>query len=318
MKILAILAAAVCILVTGSWSALASSHTGTSTASSFITLRLPLGTERPGHIQLRQIRIPLQTGATATPTGTAVSGTPTPTPTATATNTYPDPVTILQNFAQVYGSIRSAHVGLITTAEKPSVEKLTIDGEGDATCSGPALKLTVNASDVLEGTSQKATVKATFVQVKNKTEIKTSTKSSKWTAVKNPDNVGIFGKKAVTQDGSGFPYPIDNPLACPSASSGGGGSSGITDVSKDVVNLGPDTFQGNPVWHIHFVDVRTDTSGNSIELVDDFFIGQDHYLPYDLEQTFNDTADGITILEKQVTTKVGEKIKIKYHKLGTK
>ncbi len=322
MRAFAIVVAAVVLLTTTSLSAIASHHSSPPTTASGYTLLLPLAGARSGHFVLRPISFPAANGAAVSdsPTGTPGTGTPvptdtaipvdtnTPTPTVTPTGpAVPDGTTVLQNFALVYSQIQTAHVELITTAEKPSVEKLTIDGIGDATCKGPAMQLAVKATDALEGTTQSRTSKATYIQSKNTTEVKTSAKKAKWTKVKNQENVTFYG----------FPYPIDNPLACSAPASSTTTTPTCTDISKDVSNLGADTFQGHPTWHIQFTDVRTCTDGTTLNFVDDFYIGQAHFQPYVLSQSLNDTQDGLIIVEKQVTTKIGEKVKIKLHKFGT-
>lgn len=256
---------------------------------------------------------PAQTGSgspTATPAPTNTPGPATPTP--TATSTYPDATQLLQLAQAAYGTIRSAHIQLITTAEKPKIEKLTITGTGDATCKGPAFKLNVKATDLAEAANTKQSIKVSFVQVKKTTEARvTSSKNSTWVKVKDPNNTTYFGNL----------YSVDNPLACPTtATTSGNPSGGGGFVPGTPVNLGPETFQGIAVWHVQQpVTVQLDAQGDTANLQIDYLIGQDHPIPYVLEQTQNDEQDGIIFTAKQVTTKLGEKVKtIKLPKLGSK
>jgi hypothetical protein len=258
---------------------------------------------------LSKVQVPLQTGGNTTATTTATPATATATPTATGVpNNYPDGSTLFQTSIQVYQLIASAHVKLITIAEKPNIEKLSIVGTGDASCSGPAMHLSVTATDALEGTAQISKVSASFAQKGAKTEIKNKATKNKWKKV-NGDNVTV----------DGFPFPIQNPLVCPNVTQTGTGStSTISDTFKDVFTKGPATFQKKPSWIVDLTDVRTDTStGDTLNIPVELVIDQKHFFPYKIIQTINDTVDGIVITEEQDTSKIGEKVKLPYYKIGS-
>lgn len=300
MKSLAILAAVTVGLLVSSFQASAS-HPRTSAASfgGHLSHVVPLGLPFGHRATVGRVFLPMQTGS-GTPTP---APTPTPTPGPVGCAGCPDATGLIQNMVNVWAQITTAHVELLTTAEQTNVAKFTIDGIGDATCKGPALKLDVHATGVLEGTAQREKTHVQFIQIKTHTWQRAVKKNSKWKTVKNQANVSIYG----------VPYPIDTPLICPSAGSGPGssGSGQPSDVLKDAATLGSGTFKGVPVWHVQVTDVRTLPTGEQFNLLLDLLIGQAHYTPYSITQTFNDTADNVVLVNGQVLTKIGEKVKIK-------
>lgn len=311
VKILALLAAIV-VLIAGGIMTLAAPHTQASSTTSGVKSALALRLPSISHIHSRWAELPLQTGGTTNPTVTTTptpvtSPTPSTSPTASP---YPDPTSIFNNMIQVYGQVLSAHFEYVTDAEQTKIVKLHIDGLGDATCKGPSLKMKVTANETLEGTSQTQKFSGQFIQIKNKTW-QGNAKGKNWKVI-NGDNLTVLS----------FPFPVSNPLLCPSAASTGGSggtSSGApSDQFKDLVNLGPDTFQGNAVWHLHLTDVHVDSSGQVTNIPIDLLIGQTHFFPYVFTQTLTDPANNITIVEKQVLTKFGEKVSVKAPKVTKK
>lgn len=317
MKLLAILASFVAVIASGTLGAAASLAPHSHTSLSNRIAWFPLASQSGGHLVMRQVRVAQQTGSTATPTATGTPGaqptsTPTtqPSPTPTSGPTYPDGVTLLNQAITVYQAIKSARVELITDAEQRNVVKIHIDALADATCKGPAMKMHVKASAALQGTSQKNKATLDFVQVKASTLAKGKSTKGVWKKV-NAQQIAIYG----------FPFAIENPLVCPSSSSSGSGTGsggGVQDQLKDVQNMGPETFQGHQVWHVHFTDVRSTSQGDVFTFPVDVLIDQQHFIPYVFAQTIDDTQDNAVITEKQVTTKIGEKVKVKLPKAGSK
>jgi hypothetical protein len=312
VKTLALLAVGAMVLAGATLTLAAPTHpqAGVSAISmkSALSLRLP----SISHIRTRWGVLPLQTNSTPQPTTTATATPATPGPTVTpTTGQYPDPTAIFNNMLQEYGLINTARFEYVTDGTQTNIVSLHIDGVGDATCKGPALTMKVTAKQTLQGTQQTQKYSGNFVQVKNTTWEYSKRTSNKWKKV-NENNVTVLS----------FPFPIQNPLLCPNSSSGSsssGGSSGGTpsDQFKDLVNLGPETFQGNAVWHLHLTDVHVDTGGTVTNIPIDLLIGQAHYFPYVFQQTLSDPQDNITIVEKQILTKFGEKVTVKKPKTGS-
>jgi hypothetical protein len=251
----------------------------------------------------------LQTGGTATPTtGTSTpTATPSPTPAATGTpsatataTTYPDPVTLLRNSGLVFSQIRSAHFELVTDGDQTGIEKVHIDIVGDVTCKGPSLKGHITGTDTLEATSQVSKLNLQFIIVKKKAYQKDKATKERWKkgSYSNFVNLGVSA---------------DQLLLCPNSqtSSSGGSSTQL----KDLVDLGPSTFQGHAVWHIQGIETGTDANGQPVQGTLDLYISQDHYLPY--LSTYTQNSNGVSLFQKEIMTKFGEKLKIKAPKVGS-
>ena len=244
--------------------------------------------------------------ATTTPTVTA---TPNATPTTTATSTYPDPQVILQNMITVLEQVVSVHFDNTIDGNQVNTEMLHIGIPGDATCTGPAMKGQVAATDTLEGTSQKTSYKASFIWINKKAWVKSKATHQRWAK-----------SKATITPLQGFTLNFQTdifPLPC-----GGTQAARLSQPQqtspqiKDLVNLGPDTFQGVAVWHIRFVIPQTDTQGQTYDVQYDLLISQDHYLPY--VQTVTIALDPqTTVTNKSVLTKFGAKVAVKKPKIGS-
>lgn len=319
MKTLAILAAAIALIGTGTMSFAFGPPSPTGHGvHSVLYLRLPSAS----HLPARWAAVSLQTGGSATKTATSTTATPVGTTTATPGTTpspYPDPVTILQNMIDVFSRVTTTHFQNVTDAKQTTaalrqnaaakattIEELVITQTGNATCKGPSLKMTVTGKDTLVATKQSRSFKGQFVQIKTKTWEKAKSTKSKWKTV-NGNNVTVLG----------FPAPVQNPLLCPSSSSSGGSSSGSSgsssgsDQIKNLINGGPSTFKGVSVWDIKGTDVHIDAQGNTYNIPFDFLISQTGYLPYSYTQTLTDTTNHVILIEKQIMTKFGEKVTVK-------
>jgi hypothetical protein len=263
--------------------------------------------------QLRGIRFggirDLVTRPLVAPAQAAATPTATPTATTTATSTYPDPRVILQNMVTVLEQVASAHFDDTIDGNQINTEVLHIDIPGDATCTGPAMKGQVTGSDTLEGTSQKTTYKASFIWINKKAWVKSKATHQKW--AKSKATITPFQGFTLNFQTDIFPLPCGGTalavLSRPQQT---------TPQIKDLVNLGPDTFQGIPVWHIRFVIPQTDTSGQTYDVQYDLLISQDHYLPY--VQTVTIALDPqTTLINKSVMTKFGNKVTVKKPKIGS-
>ena len=309
MKSLAVVAAAAALWCGATLGSAAPGRAASTNASHTHFGYVPLKALAQGHLPslsgfLRPQHAALQTGGTPTPT---VTPQPVATPSPTANPNHPDPVTILSNAITVYSQLKTSHFEMVIDGEQTGVEKLHIDVPGDATCSGPSMKGTASASDTLEGTSQARKLKENFIQVKARTWLKSTATKKRW-------------KRQSGNRFTVFSFPIDNPLICSSSSGGSGsgsGSSGATDQLKDVVNLGPSSFQGTPVWHIQATDVTVDAQGQTSEQKLDFLIGQKPYLPFVFSVSLNDPQNNVTLVEKQILTKFGKKVQVKAPKEGS-
>lgn len=250
-----------------------------------------------------------QTGAnptvTAAPGTTATPGTtPTPVTPSPTVSPYPDPQPILQSTLDVYSRVTSAHYDYLTTGNQTGVEQLRVDAAGDATCKGPSLNAHVVGKDTKLVEAQTQTVDARFIVIKNRAFEKAKATKNKWKAIKVAQ-VKVF--QFIT---------IDQPLICPSSSSTSGGSGSGGNVSiKDVVNLGPSTFNGKAVWHLRATEVAIDSTGAEQDAQLDFLVSQKGYLPYVFNLTQTDPAHGVTLSQKQTLTKFGKKVTIKAPKV---
>lgn len=306
MKFLAIVAGIACVFVGTSFGSAAS----LGTQSHRTTAAWPRGhasIELPaiGPFKVRRVFLPQQAAGTATPTETAVA---TPSPTSNAS--YPDPVTLLQSSFNIYGQLNGVHFENITDGDQQGSVKLHIDAVGDATCKGPSLKAKVTGKESLQGTSQSRSSKFNLIQVKKSYYLKSKSTKNVW-------------KKGTAKTAAVFSFPIDNPLACPDTTTGSGsgagaGSSTPTSQVKDVTNLGPDTVAGISVWHVQAteVDVNPQT-GLTTQALLDYYVGQQHPLPYKYLATVDDTANGIKLVFQQLLGKFGEKVTIKAPKVGS-
>jgi hypothetical protein len=238
-----------------------------------------------------------------TPTGTATP----PTPTVTATSTFPDPVSILQNMFSIYQLVRSASYELKTSEDHPGVEKAILDAKGDLTCKNSAINGRLQVSDVVEGTNQSTNINEIFTQIKKAVFVKSKKTHNVWAKGK-PHEIDQYG------------ITVTNLLFCPAGtSSSGGGSSGSNNTTiKDLVNQGPDKFQGVAVWRIHATEVMVDQNGNTTNASIDFLIGQDHFLPYEFTYTYDDPVNMINTVQTQILTNFGKKVKITKPVIGSK
>ncbi len=312
MKSLALGAVALLVLGGTTLGSAASLQHGGHTTALAHTQRVSIMLPAIGYLKAHRVFFPLQTAATATPGTTATAGTPvaTGTPSTTATPTgpsYPDPVMLLQETISAYGALNSVHFEDITDGAQTGTEKLHIDAVGDATCKGPAFKAHVRGTDTQVATSHKRSVNYYLVQYGAKFFTKSAKKNSTW-------------KSSTATKAQAFGFSTDNPLACPNASSSSGsGSSGSSPQIKDVVNLGPESFHGVQVWHVRATQVTVDSqSGNTSDAQLDFYISQDHFLPYGYNVSVADTKTNVTLGLSQLLTKFGKKVTVTKPKPGSK
>lgn len=311
MKLLAVVAGIACVFLGTTFGSAASLGTQAHrSVSAWPHVRTSVMLPAIGPYGVRRAFLPQQAADTPTPTGTPVA-TDTPTPGPTSNPAYPDPVTILQNSFSVYGLLNGVHFENITDGDQQGTVSLHIDAKGDATCKGPSLKASVTGKETLEGTSQSKSSKFNLIQVKNKYFLKSKSTKNVW-------------KKSTAKGATIFSFTIDNPLACQSASSGSGsgsgsGSSGTpTTQIKDLTNAGPDTVAGVSVWHIKATEVDVDpTTGQTTQALLDYYIGQQHPLPYKYLATVDDTVNGIKLSFQQLLGKFGEKVTIKAPTIGS-
>ncbi len=143
--------------------------------------------------------------------------------------------------------------------------------------------------------------------MKAKTWIKAKSTQSRWKRAKG-NTYKVVG------------FTIENPLICPDAAGGddSGSGSDTSDQLKDLVNLGPETFQGTAVWHIRATNVSVDPQGQTSEATYDFLIGQKPFLPYVFSVTASDPENSVTLVEKQILTQFGKKVQVKAPKVGSK
>lgn len=294
-------AAAVCLLLAGM---MRSEAHASAPKPHFIYSNwlLPAGHGALSGVALRRVAVPMQTAA--------ATSTPTTAPTATATTgpSYPDPVSILQKMFDVAGLLKSAH--FVQTAHQDGTPTLDYKADGDAVCKGPAVKAKVTAKVSLPGTNQSQSKKFSVIQVKAKYFVKSKATKGKW-AKSTASKSAVFG------------INVDNPLPCPDATSStgsgsgsGSGSSGTSDQIKDLVNLGPETFNNVSVWHIHATDVQIDQSGASTEYPVDWYVDQTNSLPVGYVFSFDDAVNNVKGSFSEIMSKFGEKIKIKAPKVG--
>lgn len=302
MKLLAIVAGMACVFVGTTFSSAASLSTQTHhVASTYTSMMLPA----IGPLGVRRAFLPQQAVDTPTPTGTPVA-----TPSPTANPAYPDPVTLLQNSFSIYGLLNGVHFENITDGNQQGTVSLHIDAVGDATCSGPALKAKVTGKESLQGTTQSKSSNFSLIQVKNSYFKKAKSTKRVW-------------KKIKAKTATVFSFTVDNPLACQNASTGTGSGSGSgsttpTTQIKDLTNLGPDTVGGISVWHIQATEIDVDpTTGVTTQALLDYYVGQQHPLPYKYSATVNDTTNGIKLVFQQLLGKFGEKVSIKAPKVGS-
>ena len=303
MKPLAILAVGVALLAGGTWSSAASLS---SRQNPSVSSKQVLALQRSWAPQLRWL-MPLlarpeliadQVGATATPTTTATTS-PTPAPSPTATGpAYPDPMAILNNRGTVYTELRSIHFDELTVAEKPSIEKAQIDAPGDANCVGPSLKSHVTGTDTIEATGQTANLDKYFVEIGKRAFEWSKHTHKRWAKTKQTTLENL----------------VSNPLDCPNFPGGAGSGSGTLQF-KDLVNLGPDTFNGDPVWHIRATII--DTSSGQTATVD-YFVSQNKFLPYKSAVAFTDPTTGIQEVYTLTLTSFGKKVVVKAPVIGSK
>lgn len=316
MRFLALLAA-LALVPTGAFALSTSAHQPSVAAP--LGQRALVAMSSPLHLHpwLSPGRTTLQTGATAVPTGGTATPVPSTTPVATTTpvtttpvatgtiTNYADPVNLLNNMIQVYQQVRSAHFQLVTNDEQPKQEKLHIGVTGDVTCKGPALKGHLSARDTQEATNKVSELSLNFIVVKKAAYQKSKSTKGQWKKI---------SAKLLAKD---FGISADNVLLCPSSSSSSGGSSsGNNSTIKNLVNLGPATFQGHTVWHIQATEVSTDSSNQQVQGTLDLLIDQARYVPYEIMYTA--TNQGVTQIQKQILTKFGEKLTIKAPKIAKK
>lgn len=311
VKALIVAAAAASMIVT---TAMASAQSGAQPARPVSATAFTIAIPSLHGLRLHRILLPRQsTGGTATPTSTG-GGTPTPAPTASPTPTtspYPDPVNLLQQSLNLFSAVRAVHFQDIYTGDVTNTEHLGINGTGYANCK-PSMYAAVNAKDALLGTAQKATAKYDMIEIKGSTWKKNlKGKKHVWTKVKRSKTY-VFGQ-----------FTIDNPLECPSTSSGGGsgtgnGSGGGSDQLTDLVNLGPATYHGIKTWHLQGTDVSTDAQGNTSQANLEFYISQSHALPYGYRVTIADATQNLTLSFEQYLSQFGKKVTVKAPKVGSR
>jgi hypothetical protein len=307
MKFLAIVAGIACVFVGTSFGSAASlgtqSHgSSTSWPRGYTSMMLPA----IGSFKIRRVFLPQQAAGTATPTVTAVA-----TPSPTSNPSYPDPVTLLQNSFGIFDQLNGLHFEYIIDGDQQGTDKVHIDAVGDANCKGPSLKAKVTGKESLVGTLQSKSSNFNLIQVKNAFYKKSKSTKNVW-------------KKSTAAAAAPFTFPVDNPLACPNASTGSGSGSGSgsgattpTTQIKDLRNLGPDSVTGVSVWHIQATEIDIDSTGAITQALLDLYVGQQHQLLYKYSATVHDTTNGINLVFQRVFGKFGEKVTIKAPKVGS-
>jgi hypothetical protein len=296
MKAFAIAAAAISMIVTAS---LASAQRGPLATRPASTHAITLAIPSMHGLQVHRVLLPHQS------TG---NGTPTPTASPT-TSPYPDPVNLLDQSLTLYQAIRAVHFQDVYTGDITNTEHLSITGTGYANCT-PSMFAAVNAKDALLGTAQKATAKYDMIEKKSTTWKKNlQGKKRVWAKVKR-SKTNVFGQ-----------FTIDNPLACPTTSSGGGSGtgngSGGTDQLTNLVNLGPATYHGVQTWHLQGTDISTDAQGNTSQANLEFYISQSHALPYGYRVTVADASQNLTLVFDQYLWQFGKKVTVPTPKVGS-
>lgn len=324
MKSAAILVVGVAVLIGGSLHANAAHRQQHRSPGSMFFL-VPVGRADLANLALQRVMVPAVASPTATPTvasltitptvgaptATATAGTPTatttpltPTPTATPGPQYPDPQTLLQNAVQTLAAINSVHFNEVALQQGPVNFK--IQASGDSTCA-PALRAHVTATRSIPGTLSSAKHAFYVIEFKNSVFWKYKRTKNRW----QPTKDAAVGKFA-------FGFTPQFPLICPNLPSSGAGSGGGASVTKDLVNVGPDTVNGVSVWHLHETLVTADAQGNVSELPIDLYIGQTNPLIYRDVTSFTDTSHGISGSITTTRSKFGEHIKISKPKKGSK
>lgn len=301
MKSLAILAVAAVVLVTGVMHAGASAPPIRHSVAASLHLLVPAGRAAHGQLVFRRVSLPLQTAATPTPSPT---GTVAPTPTATAIPGLPDAQTVLGNAVQILAAINSIHFSEVATQD--GAVHFHIQATGDATCT-PAVKAVEKASRSIPGTKQSTTHTFNVIEYKNSVFWKYKKTKNRWQRVK-PNKATNFG----------LGFLPENPLVCPSVTSGGGtGGSSPTFQAKDLTIVGPGTVKGVSVWHLHETLVQVDAQGNTSDLPVDFYIGQKNNLLYRDVLSFSDSSQGVSGAITTTRSKFGEHIKIAKPRVGS-
>jgi hypothetical protein len=294
VKLLAILAATLALIMTASFSSAAAINHQRPRVPSSQTLRIRL--PFVGRVRLAQAS-PLQTGGTPTATGTPGAA---PTPTETP-NTFPDAQTVLKEGFQAWSLIPTAHYSVVTNVEDNGNEHLRVAATGDAMCKNLALKGRLTATDTVEATSQTSKFDALFVRIKKSMWYRLNKAKAKWkTITKNIPTLGI------SLDDAGA--SIDNVLACPNSPAASGGSGG-TDVLRDLHTVGPTTIRGTAVWHLQVTIVSTDTTGQTSQGLYDLYFSQSHFQPYRFVFATTESP-GVTYTQSVDLSKFREKLKI--------
>lgn len=290
MKSLAVAAVAVSLIATFSLASAQSQRAASGTRSVVIPLRLPtLHGVRAGRVYL-----PMQTADQATPTPT------------TPTNSYPDAVTVLQTAFTKYSLYNYVHFVDTIDAEQTGVLKITAAARANAACH--AMAGTVSGARVVSGTSQQSKVHYKFVEKKNKAWKRNLLgRSHKWARSKSSSVESPFKSDI----GPGL---VTNPLACAPLPPD---QANIDESLKDLVNLGPDTYNGSAVWHIQGTVIVTDASGTTTDYTADFLVTQDQYLLVDQTITFQDASQGVSIVSGEQLSKFGTKWKLSIPKVGS-
>lgn len=215
---------------------------------------------------------------TDTPTPTA---TPVPSPTVTATPSIPSGQDLLTQSGTAVTAKNTFHETLRLNLEVPSTARVVERFHGDVSLK-PLLEHLVGTARVTQLNTQPAktmTQREEIVVVKKKTASKTGKKA--WSCTTTDQTTQI----------------VNGILA----------SAKIQSVD----NLGPETINAVPVWHVRAV-VTVDVSGQTLPITADYYISQADFTLVQVTASASGTISGVTVTEKIVQnfSKYGEKVKV--------
>jgi hypothetical protein len=254
---------------------------------------------------------PTSTTPTATPTPpTPPTATPTPFPTATPTR-YPDPVQILQAMQEVFSTIHYVHYTNPVSAELAGVAIDSFKATGNGNDKQPAFTAHVVATHKDE--IGNATTKSIqdFIVIKKTAYAKAPFTHKRWQRIKLRRVCVNFHDQLAGCVLLDNPLPNASQTSPPSSGSGGG------PVPKDLQNLGPESFHGVAVWHLHFTlaGLSSGVSGS-----EDILVSRAKYLPIELKITLQTTKakPQQKLQEALIYSKFNHKFVVKAPKVGTK
>jgi hypothetical protein len=215
-------------------------------------------------------------------------GTPGPTVTATP-GALPDAQTLISQTDAALLKANTFHLNMTVGLQVAGLLSENITADGDAIAQSQSSMLHITGTAFALG--KKAKIDEWTITIAKKAWIKDKKTKNRWKRDKSGGSTTGISPTALTA----------------------GNNTQLTDLT----NLGADTFNGHPVWHVHGTYRVKLSKGKYTDGTVDYLIEQDTSLPDQTTVAVNDPADGIQMNVSLTLSNYGEQITITKPRVGS-